>query len=254
MPLRSLAYRVFAAAVGANLDETELDLGAYPSLGDFFARRLRHGARPLDPRADSVIAPCDGAVAAIGTAVDGTLFQAKGHTYRLEELLADDELAARLTGGDYATIYLSPRDYHRVHAPLDAQIVRYDYLPGALWPVNPRMSARRRGLLARNERVVIHCRSDAAGDFAVIMVGAAGVGNIRLVHGSDSAELRAGGARHRVDLAGVRVRRGDELGAFRLGSTVVMAFSSGRVVLEGAVGESVRFGERIGASVREGVG
>jgi phosphatidylserine decarboxylase len=257
--LRSLAYRAFARAVGANLREAELPLGAYASFGDFFARGLRRGARIVDPRRDSVIAPCDGVVAAAGASVAGTLLQAKGHTYRLAELVGDEELAARLAGGHYATIYLSPRDYHRVHAPIDASIVGYDYIPGALWPVNPRLSARREGLLARNERVVMHLNSRTAGDVALVMVGAVGVGNIRLSHPAfpsqlpDSATLRAGRERYRLELSNVHVRRGDELGAFRLGSTVVMAFAPGPVVLEGSMGQPVRFGERIGhVAAREG--
>jgi phosphatidylserine decarboxylase len=204
-----------------------------------------------------VIAPCDGLMAAGGTAVAGMLVQAKGHTYRLAELVGDEELAARLTGGHYTTIYLSPRDYHRVHAPVEATIVGYDYIPGALWSVNPRVVARREGLFARNERVVIHLNSRTAGDVAVVMIGAAGVGNIRLSHPAvpappDSALLRPSRERYRVELTGVHVRRGDELGAFRLGSTVVMAFAPGAVVLEGSMGQPVRFGERIGLVAARG--
>lgn len=245
-PLRGLAYRAFARAVGANLAETELELGAYPSLGDFFARRLKEGARTIDDAPEAIIAPCDGRIAARGVAVDGALVQAKGRNYRLADLVADDELAASLTGGVYATIYLSPRDYHRVHAPVDGRIVSYDYLPGTLWPVNAWATARREGLLARNERVVIRLHAPGIGDVAVVMVGAAGVGNIRLTHAPDSAELRGSGERRRVELDDERVRRGDELGAFRLGSTVVMLFPPGAVTLAGEVGDAVRFGARIG--------
>ena len=258
MRLRALAYRAFARAVGANLNEAELPLGEYPSFGDFFARGLRHGARILDPSPDSVIAPCDGVTAASGIAADGMLLQAKGHTYRLAELVGDDDLAAHLTGGHYATIYLSPRDYHRVHAPIDASVVGYQYIPGALWPVNPRLSARREGLLARNERVVIHLNSRVVGDVALVMVGAVGVGNIRLSHPAfssqlpDSAALRPARERYRVELPGIEIRRGDELGAFRLGSTVVMAFAPGPVVLQGSMGQPVRFGERIGLVAARG--
>ncbi|HEY0195345.1 MAG TPA: phosphatidylserine decarboxylase, partial [Kofleriaceae bacterium] len=124
--LRRFAYRTFARAVGANLDEVELELADYPSLGDFFARRLQPGARVLDPAPDAVISPCDGVLAAIGSAVDGAMIQAKGKGYQLVDLVADSELAARLTGGPYATIYLSPRDYHRVHAPVGGRVVGYD--------------------------------------------------------------------------------------------------------------------------------
>jgi phosphatidylserine decarboxylase len=260
--LRGLAYRAFARAVGANLDEVELDLERYASLGDFFARRLRHGARAVDPAPGAVISPCDGVIAARGIAAEGELVQAKGRSYRLAELIADGELAARLTGGAYATIYLSPRDYHRVHAPADARVVGYDYLPGSLWSVNPRVAARRDGVIARNERVVFRLDAGAFGQVALVMVGAAGVGNIRLApelctrggtRGAgepqeiiDSATWRAAREPRRVELSGVTVERGDELGAFRLGSTVVVVFEPGKAELAGEVGEAVRFGQRLG--------
>jgi phosphatidylserine decarboxylase len=251
--LRGLAYRAFARAVGANLDEVELALGGYPSLGDFFARRLRHGAREVDSAPSAIISPCDGVLAARGTAVAGALVQAKGRTYQLAELVADAELAECLTGGPYATIYLSPRDYHRVHAPVDARIEGYDYLPGALWPVNPRFAARRDGLLVRNERVVIRMNAGALGRVALVMVGAAGVGNIRLAAAlgaaGDSAAWRAAGEPRRVELGDAEVRRGDELGAFRLGSTVVLVFEPRAVELSGEVGDAVRFGQRIGRRI-----
>ena len=260
VPLRGLAYRAFARAVGANLDEIELELGGYRSLGDFFARRLRPGARAVDPAPDAIVSPCDGIVAARGTAVQGALVQAKGRTYQLAELVADAELAGQLTGGAYATIYLSPRDYHRVHAPADARVLGYDYLPGALWPVNPRLAARRDGLLTRNERVVIRMHAGRLGHVALVMVGASGVGNIRLVpelgasgSATDSATWRAAGEPRRVELSGVTVRRGDELGAFRLGSTVVLVFEPGKVELAGDIGGVVRFGQRLGRRI-EGAG
>lgn len=272
--LRGLAYRAFARAVGVNLDEVELALDDYPSLGEFFSRKLRHGARELDAAPGAIISPCDGVFAARGTAAAGALIQAKGRTYRLAELVADAELAAQLTGGPYATIYLSPRDYHRVHAPVDARIIGYDYLPGALWPVNPRVAARRDGLLARNERVVIRMNAGALGYVALVMVGAGGVGNIRLAPGLcgvpgvpgvpgtpgapgvggapgtvDSAAWRAAREPRRVELSGVIVTRGDELGAFRLGSTVVLVFEPHKAELAGEVGELVRFGRRIGRRI-----
>ena len=109
VPLRTAAYRAFARAVGADLDEAELDLRAYSSLGDLFARRLRPGCRPVCEDLDAIISPCDGVLAARGTAVDGALVQAKGKNYQVEDLVVDPDLAAELRGGDYATIYLSPR-------------------------------------------------------------------------------------------------------------------------------------------------
>jgi phosphatidylserine decarboxylase len=251
--LRPLAYRTFARAVGANLEEAELELAEYPSLGDFFARKLRRGARVVDGAGDAIVAPCDGVIAARGTADDGTLVQAKGRSYSLAELLADGDFASQLEGGEYVTIYLSPRDYHRVHTPVAGTIVSYDYLPGALWPVNPRVAARRDALLARNERVVIRLNAGPLGHVAVVMVGAAGVGNIALAHGPDSAMLRSSGERRRIELGDVSVERGDELGAFRLGSTVVLVFEPGRVKLRlEDLDRAVRFGEAIGSRARGG--
>jgi phosphatidylserine decarboxylase len=246
-PLRRPAYRAFARAVGVDLAEAELDLRAYPTLGDFFARRLRQGARRIDPASEAIIAPCDGKLAALGSigasGVDGTLAQAKGRHYRLAELVADDDFARTLSGGAYATIYLSPRDYHRVHAPIDGRLVGYDYLPGELWPVNPHVANRRDGLFARNERVVIRLAT-RVGAIAVVMVGAMGVGNIRLVHAADSVTWRRSGERRRIELD-VAVGKGAELGAFRLGSTVVLVFPPGRAALD--CGETLKFGERIGS-------
>ena len=246
--LRRIAYRAFARAVGANLAEAELDLGEYPSLGDFFARKLREGARRVDPAPNAIVSPCDGAIAAGGIATDGTLVQAKGRNYRLDELVPDAAFARTLIGGAYVTIYLSPRDYHRVHAPVGGRLVSYDYVPGTLWPVNRWATNRREGLLARNERVVIRLNADGIGDVAVVMVGAAGVGNIALANAPESATFRRMRERQTIELGGTPIAKGDELGAFRLGSTVVLVFPPSKASLsdEIHVGASVQFGQRIG--------
>jgi len=241
--LRRPAYRAFGRVVGANLDEAELDLEQYDSLGELFARRLRPGARPMESDAAAVIAPCDGVVAAAGEATGGKLIQAKGLSYRLEDLVVDRQWAQALVNGPYATIYLSPRDYHRVHAPLDGRLVAYDYVPGALWPVSPRFSALRPELLARNERVVIWLETPSVGRVAIVMVGAAGVGNIQLAHSSEAWERASDHRRVQLD---ERIERGDELGVFRLGSTVVMVFPPRAVALTAQAGEVMRFGQRIG--------
>ncbi|HUS27497.1 MAG TPA: archaetidylserine decarboxylase [Kofleriaceae bacterium] len=247
VPLRSAAYRAFARVTGASLDEAELDLRAYTSLGDLFARRLRPGARTVCEDYGAIIAPCDGVLAARGTAVDGALVQAKGRNYQLEDLVVDAEYAEKLRGGDYATIYLSPKDYHRVHTPVDGTIVRYDYVPGALWPVNPVVATRRDRLLVRNERVVIWIKAGRLGMVAIVMVAASGVGNMALSHAPESVVWRAAGEPRRIDV-GVEVQKGEELGAFRLGSTVVMVFEPGAVALDGEVGHVMRFGERMGTA------
>jgi phosphatidylserine decarboxylase len=245
-------YRAFARAVGANLDEVELDLAHYDSLGDFFARKLRHGARVIDAAPGAVISPCDGVIAARGRAVAGELLQAKGRTYQLAELIADAALAARLTGGAYATIYLSPRDYHRVHTPIAATVLGYDYLPGSLWSVKPSVVARY-DVIARNERVVFQLDAGRLGRAALVMVGAGGVGNIRLAPALggevDSAWWRSAREPRRVELPGVKLAKGDELGAFRLGSTVVIVFEAGKIDLAGEIGDAVQFGQRFGTVV-----
>jgi phosphatidylserine decarboxylase len=244
--LRAPAYRAFARAVGADLNEVELALGDYDTFGDFFARKLKPGARPLADNESALIAPCDGVIAALGTVTDGTLIQAKGLNYRLADLVVDEAMAQQFDGGSYTTIYLSPRDYHRVHAPLDARIVAYDYVPGELWPVNLRVASKRDGLFTQNERVVIWLDSPRAGRVAVVMVAATGVGNMRLVQRDlDSVQFRAAHEHRRIEVD-EPVHRGDELGAFRLGSTVVMVFERGGVTLDGAIGASVRFGEQLG--------
>lgn len=258
-PLRRPLYAAFARAVGADAGEAEKALGEYASFGDFFARRLREGARAVDASPDVIVAPCDGVVAAAGPVEHGALAEttivAKGHAYSVGELVADPSRADEFDGGSYVTVYLSPANYHRVHAPIAGRVVRYDYVPGAQWPVNPRIAEAlgEPNLLAINERAVIWLDT-AIGAVPVVMVGAAAVGNLWLTHlGCDTRAFRAGGEPRRVELARpVEVAAGDELGAFLLGSTVVVLVPARgpRIAIDdGAV---VRQGERIGAMARRG--
>lgn len=248
-PLRALAYRAFARRVGASLDEVELPLAEYPSFSQFFARRLRSGARPLPADADAIVAPCDGRIAALGLADEGRLIQAKGRDYALAQLLADDAASARLMGGPYITIYLSPANYHRVHAPLAAELVGYSHLPGTLFPVNPLFSREVDGLMATNERVVFHLRT-AIGMAALVMVAAIGVSNIEITH--DALETRYLRRRkrspHRVAFERpIPVARGEELGIFHLGSTTILVFEPGRIrTSDLRVDDTVQLGQEIG--------
>src|SRR5690606_21757733 len=207
---------------------------AYPSFGAFFARRLADGARPLAAEPEAIVAPCDGRVAARGRVEAGTLLQIKGRRYALADLLAEPERAARYEGGAYATIYLAPRDYHRVHAPVAAELVGYDYLPGARFPVMPFFAERIDGLLCQNERVVLHLDGEA-GACEVVMVAAVGVGNLALTRPAvESRHFRRAAVPgpRRERFAGIPLEAGAELGAFELGSTVVVVFEPGRVELE----------------------
>lgn len=248
-PLRALAYRAFARRVGASLGEVELPLGEYQSFSHFFARRLRSGARPLPTDPGAVVSPCDGTVAAIGVADEGRLIQAKGRDYALAQLLDDEAASARLVGGPYVTIYLSPANYHRVHSPLAAELVGYSHLPGTLFPVNPLFSREVEGLMATNERVVFHLRT-AVGMAALVMVAAIGVSNIEITH--DALETRYLRRRkrspHRVDFERpIPVGRGEELGIFHLGSTTILIFEPGRIRSNDLrVGDTVQLGQEIG--------
>ena len=233
--------------MGASVDEADRDLSDYASFGDFFARRLRPGLRPVSADAAFVM-PCDGALAAWGGIDDGTIVQAKGRSYRIDELLADPSATRRFAGGWFATIYLSPADYHRVHAPIGGKVTGYDYLPGTLWPVKPFFTRNVDSLLARNERAVIHLET-ALGPVAVVMVGAIGVGNLFLTHAdTDSRAWRRSGEHHTLALTPpASIERGDELGAFLLGSTVVVVAANGAV--DGGVygeGGTVRCGQALG--------
>jgi phosphatidylserine decarboxylase len=248
-PLRAVAYRAFARRVGASLDEVELPLAEYPSFSQFFARRLRSGARPLPADPNAIVAPCDGKVAAIGVADEGRMIQAKGRNYALAQLLADEAASARLMGGPYVTIYLSPANYHRVHAPLAAELVGYSHLPGTLFPVNPLFSREIEGLMATNERVVFHLRT-AVGMAALVMVAAVGVSNVEITH--DALETRYLRRRkrspHRVDFERpIPVARGDELGIFHLGSTTILIFEPGRIrASDLRIGDTVQLGQPLG--------
>lgn len=227
-----------------------MPLGDYPSLGSFFARRLTSDARAVLDDPNTVISPSDGEMGAMCPVADDTLLQAKGKTYSLAQLLGDAELASRLDGGHALTVYLSPKDYHRVHSPVRGDLTSYTYVPGTLFPVSRVFSDNVDELFARNERVVFRLETEH-GPVAVVMVGATGVGNMWLEHAElETRTYRGSSSAQRVVFdAPVPVAKGDELGAFFLGSTVVMVFGAG--VIEPAAdlrsGQLVRFGQSIGS-------
>lgn len=246
-------YGAFSRAVGIDLSEVELPLYEYPSLSSFFARKLQPGARPLgDGEDDEILAPCDGRVGAMGEVREGTLLQAKGRHYSLEALVASRDLAERLEGGVQLTLYLSPADYHRVHCPLEANLVAYSYIPGVLLPVGPFFAGRVEDLFARNERLVLELETEV-GPAALVLVGALGVGNLHLA--TPALETRRFRrqrlARHVTLERPMAIERGQELGAFQLGSTVVLVFPEKAMRFEPMeIGDRLRFGQRIGAGQR----
>jgi phosphatidylserine decarboxylase len=247
-PVRHAAMRAFARRYGIDLSECP-GLEGYRSFGEFFARPLRPGLRPIAPGDRVVASPVDGAVSEAGVATKGRLVQAKGIDYPAAALLGDAELAARFEDGAYATIYLSPRDYHRIHFPLGGAIVGWRYVPGRLWPVNPASVRTVPGLFAVNERLVT-VLDTPLGRCAVVAVGATIVGRVHAYYDPTVplTNQRRAPVRRRDYETPIPVEKGGELGAFEMGSTVILLFERGRVRLDPrlAPGARVRVGEPIG--------
>ncbi len=240
----------FVRAFAIDLEEAERPLGSYESLTDFFTRRLKPGRRIADPGAASVISPVDGQVAEFGAIANGTLVQAKGKSYTVSALLGDAQRAERFLDGSYLTIYLSPRDYHRIHSPVDGVVAGASYIPGRLFPVNAFGVRMVDQLFARNERLITYLQG-VGGLVAVVKVGATMVGSARVVY---DPELRTQRRPARVDhrmLKGPRLHKGDELGWFEFGSTVILLFEPGKVRLRPDLqpGQRVLMGQAIGTMV-----
>jgi phosphatidylserine decarboxylase len=248
-PVRLAAMKAFATRYGIDLSECP-DLDVYRTFGEFFARPLRPGLRPIAEGEEVVVSPVDGVVSETGLAVGGKLVQAKGIDYTAAALLADPDLARRLGGGAYATLYLSPKDYHRIHSPLGGRITGWRYVPGQLWPVNPASVRTVPGLFSVNERLVTVLET-SVGACAVVAVGATVVGRVRAFYDPSVPHTNlAGAAAQRRDYeTPIPVGKGQELGAFEMGSTVILLFEPGRVRLDPRLvpGARVRVGEPVGA-------
>jgi len=212
-PLRARIFRWYASAYDVDLSEVRLDLAEHPSFSAFFVRRLREGARSFSTDANVLPAPCDGRVQAFDRIEADTILQAKGRPYSVRELLGGVGEDVELEGGMSWTIYLSPRDYHRVHAPVDGSLLEARWLPGARHSVAPKVLAARPKVFSINERVVMRLQT-ADGPLFVVMVGALNVGRIRVVGVEPSPSGQVTPPR--------RLVRGDELARFELGSTVIL--------------------------------
>lgn len=250
-PLKAWLIRKAIARFQVDLSTAlEPDPAAYPSFNAFFTRALRPEARPIEMAADAVCCPADGELSEAGIVADGRLIQAKGWDYTLLELLGgDSRLAAELDGGAYATVYLSPRDYHRVHMPLGGRLRRMTHVPGRLYSVNHLTTASLPRLFARNERVV-SVFDTAVGPMVVILVGATFVGSMDTVWaGTVTPDHRRAIVWDQVPPQPVALERGAELGRFNMGSSVILLFARDRVRWSDGLrpGQAVRMGERIGA-------
>jgi len=210
--------------------------GSYRTFNDFFVRPLKEGARPVDPDASLLALPCDGAISQLGRITGDQIFQAKGHYYTLQALLAgNDELAEKFIDGEFVTTYLAPRDYHRVHMPCNGILREMIYVPGDLYSVNPLTARSIPNLFARNERVICVFNTDH-GPMVQILVGATIVGSIETVWAGTVTPPREGVIkRWRYPSAehdgAVVLLKGQEMGRFKLGSTVINLFAPDRVKL-----------------------
>ncbi len=235
----------FSAAYGVNLQEAQRgEIDEYRTFNDFFTRSLAAGARPLPDDTAALVSPADGIISQYGTIGDGQLLQAKGIRYPLTSLLRDQNADRTFDRGWFATIYLAPADYHRVHVPCDARLIRSTAVPGELFSVNASTEAGVERLFCRNERLVMQFET-AVGTMALVMIGALIVASIETVFGTpESPYAKQTIARHDRHFS-----RGEEIGRFLLGSTVIVVLPQGAVQPEHdlAVGQRKRMGETLGS-------
>lgn len=224
--LSKVARNKFAAYYKLNMEESEYPLEHYANIGELFIRRLKPGARPI---ADSeIVSPVDGVLSQTGVFDENQkLIQAKGKYYTLKDLLRNEEMAKRFEGGAFATIYLAPFNYHRIHSPVKGELVDAAYCPGTLWPVNVGSVERVEGLFCINERLTSRIRLEDGSEILVVKVGATNVGRIGVVY-SDELLVNAGRLPRDckrfdwVPSTKVTFEKGGELGRFEMGSTVIL--------------------------------
>ena len=238
--------RWFAGTYGVDLAQAEhADLDHYRTFNAFFTRSLRAGARVIEGGADTVVSPADGTLSEFGALNSDTLLQAKGRSYSLAALLGESgKRVDALLGGSYCTVYLSPRDYHRVHAPLDAALTRTRYIPGRRFSVSPATAASIDRIFCRNERAVCWFETNV-GPMVVVLVGALNVSSISTF---SRGEIASGAPQLWDEPAPLRVARGAEIGRFNLGSTVVVLFARGAIRWDSrlATGMSLAMGSALG--------
>ncbi len=224
---------------------------AYACFNDFFTRALKPDARPLDTARDAILCPADGAISQLGNIEDGRIFQAKGQSYTTLELLGGNpDLAAVFDGGQFATVYLSPRDYHRVHMPYGGTLRQMVAIPGNLFSVNTATANQVPRLFSRNERLVAIFDTDL-GPMAVVLVGAMIVAGIETVWAGEVAPIRRQVQTTRYGLSAPVLARGDEMGRFKLGSTAIVLFARDKIRWEAEfqAGSTTRMGQCLGRAL-----
>lgn len=240
--------RTFMRVYNVDLAEAERSQAEdYRSFNDFFTRSLRKEARPMPGDERSIACPADGTVSEAGGIEENRLLQAKGFHYSADALIGGGPLTGAFTNGSFATIYLAPSNYHRVHMPLAGRLVRSRAIPGELFSVNATTAGNVESLFARNERLVCEFEADF-GPFVVVLVGALIVASIEAVFDAPESPYREQVEREHD----VGFERGEELGRFLLGSTAIVLLPKGAGEFEAAAGENVRMGQAIGTLDRDG--
>ena len=273
-PVRLASMEAFVKAYQIDMSEAELPLEAYQSIGDLFTRKLKEDIRPLGT---GLVHPCDSKIAEAGPVKDGKLTQVKGVTYSCEELLQNHEAASLFKDGTFATYYLCPTDYHRVHIPMDVSVEEVIHIPGAFWPVNQWSVSNVPKLYAINERVAMIFRTDQGERLALVMVAATNVGAITCSFesrinstirssGRSITHIHYGGDGMRSSVErqdksilegpAIHLKKGDEAGVFSMGSSVVMLMDQALSLrlgiseerLAGLRGQAVKLGQAVAQS------
>lgn len=252
--ISKVARNMFCSYYKLNMEESEYPLEHYANIGELFIRHLKPGARPI---ADTeIVSPVDGVLSQTATFDEKQeLIQAKGKTYTLKDLLRDDEMAKRFEGGAFATIYLAPFNYHRIHSPAKGLVLDASYCPGTLWPVNVGSVERVEGLFCINERLTSRIRLDDGSEMLVVKVGATNVGRIGVAY-TDELLVNAGKLprnKKRFDWkpqAPIAIEKGGELGRFEMGSTVILVVDKkirerNPGLFQSRVGQAVKVGEAL---------
>ena len=244
--LLTLLIRLFSWKYGVNLKEASKQVSEYRNFNEFFTRKLLPDARTLDPDTEAVLSPVDGILGESGFINNGVLIQAKGLEYRLADLLKDPERTKFYDGGVFISIYLAPYNYHRIHSMVTGEVWEFCYIPGDLWTVSPLGVHHVPGLFARNERLTTYFETEK-GECALVKIGATVVGRIRVVY-HDITSNRPSAAFQKIVLTSpFRVERGDEVGLFELGSTVICLFPPGQIELnELKIEQEILLGQAIG--------
>lgn len=253
--LSKFARNLFAKTYHLDMSEASRPLSGYANIGELFVRELLPGKRPVAE--SEVVSPVDGRESQTGSleGPDAEMIQAKGKTYSLSSLLRDAELASHFSGGRFATIYLAPFNYHRIHSPVKGRLLSASYCPGTLWPVNPWSVERVEGLFCINERLTTRIAVDGGGELLLVKVGATNVGRI-VVNYAPNWITNVGKLPRtspRLDFAPkeeVRFEKGEEIGRFEMGSTVILV--ADKVLVErhpnlfaASIGKPVRMGESL---------